>query len=352
MELAELLAREGHDPNDPSALMSWARTRADALLHGLDPGSPVAALLVGFAQHVAPDSSGDVGDEVDAPEDLRSAVTAATTSSPQPAASPEDDDPDGGLGGFARFGAMVRVSRPYPFRQEAASDERPNLAHSFALAAERANDETPPTPAPSTPAPTSTNDLSSTFPLAALNFSAEESGNLVLGIPDEDSNISGLFDAAIDPDAMSDAPARPATIAADDSTGLLDAGAPSTLATPVSADETIAEPLRRRRDTPPSPGLPAVGAGTDPSAPVLRHARGPKKKVVELGAPLAKPRTGGSGKAVPVTNPKAVSARSPRKAPPPPPPTKKRPPVEEEIEELSRVELIDDLPPYLRDDDE
>ena len=91
-------------------------------------------------------------------------------------------------------------------------------------------------------------------------------------------------------------------------------------------------------------------AHDDPQAPVLRRRNAPKKKVVELGSPVGRPR-GGSGSAV---SPKS-SPVAPRKVPPPPPPGGRKPPPppkHEEIEELSRVEVIDDLPAYLRDDED
>lgn len=372
MELSDLLAREGHDPKDLPALLSWARARADALLRGLDPDSPVGALLGGRSRHVVEDSSMRAAaiaeraasreSEEDAPADLRRMVTAATTaSSSQPAAV--EDDPDAGLGGFARFSAILRMNRPYPVRQhEAAVDERPTLARSFALAAERAGaSATAEPPTPPTPPPA---EFSNTLPLAAINFNAEESGGLVLGIPDEDaaesSGLSDLFDPSAGPDLVESTPSSPlpsrpsasparrgASIVDDDDEMPAVAPAPITLATPGHFDETVAESLRSR-DTPPT-GLAAIDADAHPSAPVLRH-HGPKKKVVELGSPVARPRAGGSGKVLP--NPRSPSSRHPRKPPPPPPPGRRPAPVDEDIQELSRVELIDDLPSYLRDDDE
>ncbi|PCC70041.1 hypothetical protein SAMN02745121_07812 [Nannocystis exedens] len=630
MQLDDLLASEGYAAKDVPALLAWARARANVLLQGLDPDSTLGELLGGTSGHVSRDSSpaarrdgGDRRDSVDRrdgferrdgfdrrssaeeredhdehdgeiPADLRQAVTAATTSQPQPAPY-VDDDPDSGLGGFARFQSILKLNRPYPYRQqEPVVDERPTLARSFALAAQREVDYSPTTPSPP-------GDLSATLPLAAaLGISSEESAALVLGIPDEDtgesSGLSDLFYPDAGPDIVdaprssttvssrtsshasgfidddddvrmpiqddddlplptlqddevppvhgeaspllddepplgvslgplfeSNAPVRrtslddvrrlddaapvrrasmddvrhlvdaapvrrasmddvrgvlvddddaapvlrasldevrrgddrslrgasiedvrrpgsaapvrrsslddvrgalvdddevpatrgsapvrrsslddvrgvlvdddeapatrgsapvrrssqddvrgvlvdddeaPATRASapvrrsslDDVRGVLvdDDEAPSlspppTQATALDDDETIAEPVRTR-DTPPMPGLPAVDVDGDSGAPVLRH-RTPKKKVVELGAPLAKPRAG-SGGASRGPTPKPAPPRKPppppaRKPPPPPPP-----PVDDDIQELSRVELIEDLPPYLRDDDE
>jgi hypothetical protein len=100
------------------------------------------------------------------------------------------------------------------------------------------------------------------------------------------------------------------------------------------------------------PGLPAIDVDSESGAPVLRH-RTPKKKVVELGAPLAKPRAGSGTGAV---GPRGPTPKPPPPRKPPPPPARKLPPppapVDDDIQELSRVELIEDLPSYLRDDDE
>ncbi|MCY1056138.1 hypothetical protein [Nannocystis sp. SCPEA4] len=498
MQLADLLAREGYSSRDVPALLSWAHARADALLQTIDPDSPVGVLLDGLPGHVVKDSpviahdsvghssrssndyvadDEDVVDEL--PVDLRRAVTAATTSSPQPAAPAYvDDDPDSGFGGFARFQSLLKLNRPYPYRsQEPVVEERPTLARSFALAGERQGDRPPPSP----PA-----DLSATLPLAAaLGISSEESAALVLGIPDEDtgetSGLSDLFDPDAGPDIVDsfplsmsprtasssrtsasgfiddddvplptvrrgtgtarmatlvdddDAPLRspvrddddapmsaltddddvaraaPSPLTDDDDESSLGSGAllddddlplgagltdddevppppprhgalveheggpppvrlaasslldddddappssspPPTIATELDADETIAEPLRTR-DTPPMPGLPAIDIDADNGAPVLRH-RTPKKKVVELGSPVAKPRAGGSGAGA--VSPRGPSPKPPPPRKPPPPPARKPPPppVEDDIQELSRVELIEDLPSYLRDDDE
>ncbi|WAS93083.1 hypothetical protein [Nannocystis punicea] len=620
MQPDDLLAGEGYAAKDVPALLAWARARASVLLQGLDPDSTLGELLGGRSGHVPRDSSFitrrdsafDVREGLDEelddelPADLRRAVTAATTSQPPPAPAVIDDDPDSGLGGFARFQSLLKLSRPYPVRQpEPVVDERPTLARSFALAAQREVDYPP--PSSSSPPP----DLSATLPLAAaLGISSEESAALVLGIPDEEpgesSGISDLFYRGAGPDLDSplahsptvsshtsphasgfidddddvrmpiqdddddlplptlqddevpvssdasslfddhppigrpvdefrggllDAPLRRASMddvrrveapgrraslndvrsvlvddddappmrparddvrrvdapvrrnsvedarrlgapvrrpsmedvrsalvdddeapptrsapvrrssiddvrsvlvdddeapptrsaptrsapvrrssiddvrsvlvdddeapptrsapvrrsSIDDVRSVLDEAPPTraapmrrpsmddvrgsllddddgdgldlsppTSATSVDADEALAEPVRTR-DTPPMPGLPAIDdSDGDSGAPVLRH-RTPKKKVVELGAPLAKPRAGSGAASVGPKgpSPKGPSPKPPTPRKPPPPPARKPPPPpDDDIQELSRVELIEDLPSYLRDDDE
>ncbi|MFZ6185113.1 hypothetical protein [Nannocystis pusilla] len=217
MQPDDLLAREGYAPKDVPALLAWARARANVLLQGLDPDSTLGELLGGTSGHVSRDSSfvarrdsfelpeeRDEFDELDGdiPADLRQAVTAATSSQPQPSAPVIDDDPDSGLGGFARFQSMLKLSRPYPVRQQepVVEEPRPTLMRSFALAAQRESDYPSSTPSP--PA-----DLSATLPLAAaLGISSEESAALVLGIPDEDgsegSGISDFFNPNANPDLL------------------------------------------------------------------------------------------------------------------------------------------------------
>ncbi|MCY1012114.1 hypothetical protein OV079_42520 [Nannocystis pusilla] len=187
------------------------------LLQGLDPDSTLGELLGGTSGHVSRDSSfaarrdsfelpeeRDEFDELDGdiPADLRQAVTAATSSQPQPSAPVIDDDPDSGLGGFARFQSMLKLSRPYPVRQPepVVEEPRPTLMRSFALAAQRESDYPSSTPSP--PA-----DLSATLPLAAaLGISSEESAALVLGIPDEDgsegSGLNDFFNPNANPDLL------------------------------------------------------------------------------------------------------------------------------------------------------
>ncbi|MFY0538306.1 hypothetical protein [Nannocystis pusilla] len=190
---------------------------ANVLLQGLDPDSTLGELLGGTSGHVSRDSSfvarrdsfefheeRDELDELDGdiPADLRQAVTAATSSQPQPSAPVIDDDPDSGLGGFARFQSMLKLSRPYPVRQQepVVEEPRPTLMRSFALAAQRESDYPSSTPSP--PA-----DLSATLPLAAaLGISSEESAALVLGIPDEDgsegSGLNDFFNPNANPDLL------------------------------------------------------------------------------------------------------------------------------------------------------
>lgn len=435
MDLAELLAREGYADNDLPRLLAWARARADALLAETDVAAPLRRLLTP-SEHVSEDSpeasldddddplepvaavaaAAEAASEEDAPIDLRRAVTAATA--PHPVAV-EDDDVESGLGGFARFGGIGRMkNRPYPFREESEPEERPTLARSFALAAEKAAEErdAPPiTRAPTPAAAAPAGEISGTLPMAALGISAEESGGLVLGIPDDDaadvpvsrasssspsaglpraSSRSGalvdddddqpLAGALIDDDEPPAAPARrvddggrPGRPVVDDddlsesaldglteatdsellavSNVLSEASGPAVPAARQSSAPVIHEPSGVDLSRPiPVGGREPTGPRDaavepsephdDPQAPVLRR-RTPKKKVVELGAPVGRPR-GGSGSA-------PVTPKSPRKAPPPPPPPGRRTtPRHEEIEELSRVEVLEDLPAYLRDDED
>ena len=163
MQLADLLAREGYSSRDVPALLSWAHARASVLLQTLDPDSTLGALLEGLPGHVVQDSpsssrdssrdssydssygggssygvgsSSDDSDDLrleqdedgDLPADLRRAVTAATSQSQPITPTPAyvDDDPDSGLGGFARFQSILKLNRPYPYRrQEPVVDERP-----------------------------------------------------------------------------------------------------------------------------------------------------------------------------------------------------------------------------------
>lgn len=422
MDLADLLAREGYADTDLPRLLAWARARADALLAGTDVPAPLRQLFDGAAPSSeraaasASASSGHVPKDIheaparapapapaleeDIPIDLRRAVTAATA--PHPAAV--EDDADSGIGGFARFGGLGRIkNKPYPFRQESEPEDRPTMARSFAIAAEKAAEERVPSLARA-PSATSNTELSGTLPMAALAMSAEESGGLVLGIPDDDaadvpvsraSTPSAASPRAAQPvrsgapvddddEPPPPAPSRPLAATDDESEsalgGLIEATDSELLAVsdvlteapgddplPPPPSPVITEPsgvdLSRpiiARET--NPVLQSVRETTgprdahdadhhdDPQAPVLRrrNAPAPKKKVVELGAPVVRPR-GASGGAVTPKSPPA-----PRKLPPPPPPPGARRPTprHEEIEELSRVEVLDDLPAYLRDDEE
>lgn len=203
MDLADLLAREGYAPGDLPALMAWARARVGALLAEIEPGSELAELARGGRPVHAPRMTFRLHDdeprrppveEDPEPIDLHRAVDFATTST----TAAVDDDPDSGLGGFVRFQWMYRNNQSQSRREE-PPDERPTLARGFALAAEQAADEAEQErmraepvrpllrPISPRPAPTQSLELSATLPLAALNMSAEESGGLVLGIPDEES---------------------------------------------------------------------------------------------------------------------------------------------------------------------
>lgn len=390
MDLAELLAREGYLPTDIPALLAWARARARASIAALEDASPLRGLLTGrplghVPGAIKPQAGAggraglsveleDIAEaaeavEEDAPIDLRSAVAAATA--PHPAAP--EEDPESGFGGFARFGGIVRLNRPYPRREETAED-RPTLASSFARAVEREAEETrPEPPAPTPPRPSA--ELSSALPVADLAMSAEESGGLVLGIPDEE-----LADVPIPRTVSASAPHRRFTVVEPDppaSPGLSDSSvalaslaeelnaadsgeflAPTPAPRPIVREEPVGVDLRqpipvsRREPTGPRDAAAPTETPTDPQAPVLRH-RTAKKKVVELGAPLARPHGGsGSAKVVPRSEP----SRASRKTPPPPPPQglRRTPPplADDDIQELSRVEMIDDLPAYLRDDED
>lgn len=307
MELADLFAREGLSEEDLSALVTWARGRAQSVVAALPEDSPLRAVLTGTAGQVSEGDLALTAAEVEegAPTDLRQAVTAATA--PHSAA---EDDAESGLGGFARFGGMMRMNRPYPRRDsEDPVEERPTLARSFALAAEKEAEE------PASPVPPPPGELTGMLPQAALGISAEESGGLVVGIPDEDSGDV------------------PVARGASKSAAHLVTADPQVDAEPMSRTESVAVDLSK----PMSADVPA---------PVLRQRSG-KKKVVELGAPLTR-GSKASATIIPRSGPSAQAKRPP---PPPPPPGARRQAAEDSIEELSRIEMIEDLPPYLRDDD-
>lgn len=393
MDLAELLAHEGYIPTDLSALLAWARARAGELVATIDASSPLRALLTGPAGHVpansrssapSPGLTVDLEDveptddddalDDDVPTDLRSAVAAATA--PHPAA--EEEDVDSGFGGFTRFGGFARMNRPYPMREDSRAEERPTLARSFAMAVQDEEKvETPkPTPAPAAP----TGELSSSLPVAALGMSAEESGGLVLGIPDEESvdvplprlgsnSVPNRRFVVSEPDPEPEPGLSDSSVALANLTESLDpndsgeflgaapAPAPRTVAQePVGVDLRQPIPVSRREQTGPRDAAIATSDDpSDPQAPVIRH-RNPKKRVVDLGAPIVRSHSSSAtAKVVPRPEP---SVRSSRKTPPPPPPGPlRRTPApihddEDDIQELSRVEVLDDLPAYLRDDED
>lgn len=310
MELADLFAREGLSEEDLSALVTWARGRAQTVVAALPEDSPLRGVLTGTSGQI--DEGGlslaAASVEEGAPTDLRRAVTAATA--PHPAA---EDDAESGLGGFARFGGMMRMNRPYPRREsEEPAEERPTLARSFALAAEKEAEE------PASPVPPPPGELTGMLPQAALGISAEESGGLVVGIPDEDTGDVPVVRSA----------------------------------SKSSAHLVTAEPRRVEVDSSRSAGVESVAVdlskpvAADVPAPVQRQRSG-KKKVVELGAPLSR-AVKATATIIPRSGPSAQAKRPP---PPPPPPGARRQATEDAIEELSRVEMLEDLPPYLRDDE-
>lgn len=399
MDLAELLTREGYIPTDVPALMSWAHDRAGALIAELDDASPLRELLAGRSGQVladiprpalarepapahepAPASKPPASRppssltvelsevEEDAPIDLRSAVAAATK--PHPIAQ-EPDDPDSGFGGFVRFGGIARMNRPYPIREETQTDERPAIVRGFITERETRAEERP---VEKKPPPSTTGELSSALPVATLDMSAEESGGLVLGIPDEESAdvpVPRLGSNSVPNRRFVVSEPEPATGLSDSSVALAsltesfdpaaDSGefiSPAPAArpvaqTPVGVDLRQPIPVSRREQTGPREAAAATSEDpSDPQAPVIRH-RNPKKKVVELGAPVARPHgVSATAKVVPRPEP---SSRHPRKTPPPPPgQTRRTPPpmIDEDIQELSRVEVLDELPAYLRDDED
>lgn len=354
MDLADLLAREGYAAPDLSALVSWARGRAGALIASLADDSPLRPLLSGASGHVVTDmprrsaEALAVAAEEGAPIDLRRAVTAATA--PHPVAEP--DDAESGLGGFARFGGMVRMNRPYPYReQEEPVEERPALVRSFALAAEKEAEERDEPPAAAVSVPPPPGELTGMLPQAALGISAEESGGLVVGIPDDDAG-----DVPVPRSSSASAAHRRGTgafmsgvlVDDDDASVMINNLTSGRAETQVAAESAVHA----------SPGVTEsavvdlrkpVPASQDPLAPVLRQRSG-KKKIVELGAPVARPKSGSKATATIVPRsgptPQAIGKR------PPPPPGARRPTAtDEDIQELSRVEMIDDLPAYLRDDE-
>lgn len=391
MDLAELLTREGYIPTDIPALLSWAHDRAGVLIAGLDDASPLRGLLAGPSGQVpavsprpAPASAPapakrpgkstltvELEDlaEADAPVDLRSAVAAATA--PHPVAAEPEPEPDSGFGGFARFGGMARMNRPYPIREETRTEERPTLARSFALAVEHEAK-----PVEEKKPPSTTGELSSALPVATLNMSAEESGGLVLGIPDEESadvpvprlgsnSVPNRRFVVAEPEPTASPGLSDSSVALANLTESFDPAADSgkfIAATPAArpvAQEPVGVDLRapipaRREQTGPREAAAVTSEDpSDPQAPVIRH-RNPKKKVVELGAPIARPHvTSATAKVVPRPEP---SSRINRKTPPPPPPgpLRRTPPpmIDEDIQELSRVEVLDELPAYLRDDED
>jgi len=238
MDLPELFARAGIQPEAAADLMTWARARTSALLATIDAKSPLGqSLAPGLAQlvmrHGPPSES--IVSAVPPPPPLnpparttpsevpvpRSEKTAARSSpratarvisrpflgaaveaalqggeasgnlSPETADAPPpppsssqqtEADDEASIGGFTRFALNVR-------RQPAAASERPNearatLAHGFALHAEREASQFTDVPAPPS------FEASESGVRASLHHitggDSERSTSLVVGIPDDE----------------------------------------------------------------------------------------------------------------------------------------------------------------------
>ncbi len=221
MDLPELFARAGIQPEAVADLMTWARARTSVLLAGLDAKTPLGqSLAPGLAQLVmrqGPESESDVVavppappltiSEVPAPRGetisrsspratarvisrpfLGAAVEAALSSNnltlepdestpPPTDATPAELDEEASIGGFARFG----VRRP-PVN-EVDEDERPPLSRGFAMHAEREASQFTDVPAPPS---FEASESGIRTNLQHITGDSERSTSLVVGIPDDE----------------------------------------------------------------------------------------------------------------------------------------------------------------------
>jgi hypothetical protein len=237
MDLPELFARAGIQPEAADDLMTWARARTSALLATIDAKSPLGqSLAPGLAQLVmrhgpasesivsavpspppmtlAPRTSSSEAQVTRSETATRSAPRAtarviskpflgaaveaalqggeasgnlspetadASPPPPPPAAAPsEAEDDDASIGGFTRFG--------FTRRQPAATSERPSearapLAHGFALHAEREASQFTDVPAPPNFEASESGVRAS---LRHITGDSERSNSLVVGIPDDE----------------------------------------------------------------------------------------------------------------------------------------------------------------------
>lgn len=222
MDLPELFARAGIQPEAVADLMTWARARTSVLLAALDAKTPLGqSLAPGLAQLVmrqGPESESDVVavppappltiSEVPTPRRettsrsspratarvisrpfLGAAVEAALSSNnltlepdetppPPPDAAQTELDEEASIGGFARFG----VRRP-PAREVDDDEEHP-LSHGFAMHAEREASQLTAVPAPPS-FEASESGIRGTS-LQHITGDSERSTSLVVGIPDDE----------------------------------------------------------------------------------------------------------------------------------------------------------------------
>jgi hypothetical protein len=253
MDLPELFARAGIQPEAVADLMSWARARTSVLLAGLDAKTPLGqSLAPGLAQLVmrqGPESESDVMtvppappltiSEVPAPRGetisrsspratarvisrpfLGAAVEAALSSNnltlepdeappPPTDAAPTELDDEASIGGFARFG----VRRP-PTSE--VVDERLPLSHGFAMHAQREASQFTDVPAPPS---FEASESGIRTNLQHISGDSERSTSLVVGIPDDEGadvpiprsrRISGGLEATASGSLRAVSPERPA----------------------------------------------------------------------------------------------------------------------------------------------
>ncbi len=296
MDLSALLAREGIEPGDVEALLKWAKQRSHALIARIEPGSPLAELLAGN-HHPSSGRTPEVNAPASHPatrnvprpiarsvsrpylnaaveaalsgkqQDLELAIETAAAevepvppppvleASPEPEPPPLEDDPS--IGGFNRFAFSLR-RRPAEPQPEEPPPRSSSLSRGFELHAEsqapRAwDDEHVPEP------PGFEARLGDSARMHLANLDAESSEGLVLGIPDDDSDIP----------VFRGRPRSDAITADSSSSGLTDAAfdaliEPSDLQ-PVPSELSVPEPATVQSATP----------HRDASGPVERAASGP-----------------------------------------------------------------------------
>lgn len=235
MDLPELLARAGVQPDAVAELMTWARARTSALLPTINPKSPLGqSLAPGLAQLVmrqGPESENDVLPVPPAPAltsviaseapivrrenpsrsspratarvisrpFLGAAVEAAlqggessgnlaqgTEEIPAPPPSISDapaalDEDDASIGGFTRFASSVRRQPVAPV--ERPSEDRAPLSHGFALHAEREAGHFMDVPAPPS---FEASESGVRLRMPNIRGDSERSNSLVVGIPDDE----------------------------------------------------------------------------------------------------------------------------------------------------------------------